>query len=87
MAGPGHRVEDRWSSAEIIHALRAWTTAHGQPPYVRQWDRASSAHPNCTTVIDRFGSWRKGLAPAGLGLAPVKRHDVREKGTFAKPPV
>ena len=83
IGGARHRHGDRWSSAEIIHALSARTTARGQPPYVRQWEHANTAHPNSTTVIDRFGSRRNALAAAGLELAPVTRHDVRVNGTCA----
>jgi hypothetical protein len=83
IAGHGHRLGDPWSRSEITHALRAWTTQHGQPPHIRHWARASTEHPNYTTVFRWFGTWRAALKAAGLGLAPVDRHTHQVNGRYA----
>jgi DNA invertase Pin-like site-specific DNA recombinase len=82
IAGHGHRIGDRWSRPEIKHALIAWTTAHARSPHIRDWPLATTEHPNCTTVVRTFGSWRAALKAAGLSLAPVRRHTLRANGTF-----
>ncbi len=82
ISGHGHRIGDIWSEPEITHALRTWTANHGHPPYLRQWGHATTEHPHYSTVIKRFGTWRTALKTAGLGLAPVTHHNIRDKGRF-----
>jgi hypothetical protein len=37
-----------------------------RPPYYNEWRGASDEHPDPSTAVERFGSWRAALAAAGL---------------------
>jgi DNA invertase Pin-like site-specific DNA recombinase len=56
----------RWDDAEIVKALQNWTAQHGRPPEHSDWVYATPNTPGRTTVSNHFGTWRKGLAAAGL---------------------
>jgi hypothetical protein len=55
-----------WSNDALIRSLQRWTEEHGRPPKAHEWDRAGPGRPSRTAVCLRFGSWRAGLAAAGL---------------------
>lgn len=55
-----------WTPPKIVAAITAWREAHGRAPRAIDFRRASLATPSSTTVAHVFGSWRKGLAAAGL---------------------
>ncbi len=85
LAGPGHRTKDPWRAPEIIHALQSWTKEHGYAPHTRDWARATSEHPNWSTVNNRFGGWNSALKAAGLIPTPVARHTHRDTtGNFTR---
>lgn len=56
----------RWSDQEILAALRRVAEREGRPPTEGDWQANGVDHPNAGTVKDHFGSWRAGLAAAGL---------------------
>lgn len=56
----------KWTDEEILEALRVWTERHGYPPKTRDWLGTGPGRPCRDTVRNRFGSWRKGLAAAGV---------------------
>lgn len=56
----------RWSDQEIIAALRCFAEREGRAPTEGDWQTNGADHPNAGTVKSHFGSWRAGLAAAGL---------------------
>ena len=62
-----------WSNDALIRSLQGWTEEHGCPPKAHEWDRAGPGRPSKTAVCLRFGSWRAGLAAAGLDSTPRRR--------------
>jgi hypothetical protein len=86
ISGRGHRYGDRWSEAEVLHALRAWATTHGRAPHMSDWRRATAQHPHPNVVVERFGRWSLALAAAGLTAAPVPRHTFKVAGKYAREP-
>ena len=55
-----------WTPAKIVDALKSWAVEHGRAPRAIDFRRANLYTPSATTVSYVFGSWRKGLAAAGL---------------------
>jgi hypothetical protein len=55
-----------WSNDALICSLQRWTEERGRPPKAHEWDRAGPGRNSTTAVCLRFGSWRAGLAAAGL---------------------
>ena len=61
---PGRR---RWTNDAIIDALRRDADRRGRPPFYAEWQHgASYEHPDTSTAVDRFGTWREALRAAGL---------------------
>jgi len=56
----------RWSDQEIIAALHRFAEREGRAPIEGDWQTNGADHPHAGTVKDHFGSWRAGLAAAGL---------------------
>jgi hypothetical protein len=58
-----------WSKRQIIAAIRKWWIEKGCAPRSNQWRKVSKnfKHPTSATVLNRFGSWQRALAMAGLG--------------------
>ncbi len=86
IGGRGHRHGDRWSEAEILHALRVWASVTGRAPHVSDWPHATPEHPHCNVVIKRFGRWNLALAAAALTPTPPQRHTYKAKGRYARAP-
>jgi Homing endonuclease associated repeat/Recombinase/Recombinase zinc beta ribbon domain len=63
-----------WSDAEILTALAAWANEHGRPPAPVDWLRGAAGRPAAGAVRNHFGTWRKGLAAAGLLTSDAPRH-------------
>jgi hypothetical protein len=59
----------RWSDAEIVDAMRPWTTRHGRPPLSSDWRRGAADHPTAALAQGRFGSWHAALETAGVAPA------------------
>lgn len=74
---PRYRVgpEVRWTKEAVIASLCAWAQAHGRAPRHGEWRYAATelapggAHPNAVCVCKLWGTWRDGLAAAGLSPA------------------
>jgi hypothetical protein len=62
-AGRSHRME-KWTAAEILAALRAWSLEHGRLPTYRDWEHSASDHPSSRTVAHACGSWAAALGNA-----------------------
>src|SRR5205085_11982110 len=69
-----------WERGEVIAAMRAWMREKGAAPTSEDWApgdpgsvwaRESPRWPSSVTVKTLFGSWRGGVAAAGLA------HEVR----------
>lgn len=81
---PSRRGDGRfgvyWTCERIVEALTEWAIVHGGPPSMTEWHRAGESHPPATTVQQRFGSWRAGLAAAGMVPRPSRprRHGPGE---------
>jgi hypothetical protein len=67
----------RWSDADIVAALRAWTARRGRPPLFSNWRRAAEDHPTAALAQVRFGTWRAALEAAGV--APRRMEWTRER--------
>jgi DNA invertase Pin-like site-specific DNA recombinase len=61
-----NQIYAKWEDSEILGALQAWVDAHGRVPRAKDWSHGRGYHPNCGTVVRRFGSWSKALIAAGL---------------------
>lgn len=60
-------AQKTWSADEIIAALQRWAREHdGKPPVSTMWLKKQAGYPSSSTVINRFGSWAKGIAAAGF---------------------
>jgi hypothetical protein len=55
-----------WTDAEVIKALKDWAGEHRRAPKWHEWLRAAPGRPCNQTVAEHFGSWRTGVAAAGL---------------------
>jgi hypothetical protein len=55
-----------WHESAMIRALQEWAEDHGRPPSFRAWKQATSERPCGETIRCHFGSFRAGLAAAGL---------------------
>jgi hypothetical protein len=54
-----------WTREEIIEAIQRWAREHdGKPPTSTMWMKSKPGYPQVSTVINRFGSWSKGIAAA-----------------------
>jgi hypothetical protein len=84
IGGRGHRYGDRWSEAEILHALHVWASANGRAPRMSDWPRATPEFPHRNIVVKRFTRWSLALAAAGLTPAPPHRHTFKTKGKYAR---
>jgi phage protein D len=56
----------RWTKAAVSDALRRDAGASGSTAVLQRVAGASDEHPDPSTAVDRFGSWRAALAAAGL---------------------
>lgn len=61
-----------WTRERIVEALDEWADAHGSPPSMFEWRRSGDSHPPASVVQERFGSWRAGLAAAGMTPRPSR---------------
>jgi DNA invertase Pin-like site-specific DNA recombinase len=61
-----NQIYAKWEDSEILGALQAWVDAQGRVPRAKDWSHGRGYQPNCSTVVRRFGSWRKALIAAGL---------------------
>ena len=86
IGGRGHRYGDRWSDAEILYALRVWTSMNGRAPHRSDWPCATPDHPHPNVVVKKFGRWNLALAAAALMPAPVRRHTFKIDGAYARTP-
>jgi hypothetical protein len=55
-----------WTEARCIEAICHWAERWGEPPRALDWRVGAHDHPNSKQVIDRFGSWNKGIEAAGF---------------------
>jgi len=62
--GPG--TVTYWTCERISGSMIAWEHAHGRQPTCTEWERAAPDHPASRQVVQRFGSWNKAIAEAGM---------------------
>lgn len=70
---PFGRAPHLWDEAAVLAAIRDWTEKHGKPPSYHAWDRSGPDWPTASTVRHMFGSWRAGLAAAGVPTRNYRR--------------
>jgi hypothetical protein len=78
----------RWSDAEMLEAIRAWTRLSGAAPTLSDWSptHAAAGHPgaarylaergrwpSASSVARRFGSLRAAVEAAGVAGTPKRR--------------
>jgi hypothetical protein len=78
----------RWSDAQMLGAIRAWTRLSGAPPTLSDWSpaHAPAGHPgaarylaergrwpSASSVARRFGSLRAAVEAAGVAGTPKRR--------------
>jgi hypothetical protein len=63
----------RWSDRRIIAALKRDSKRRGHSPVQFDWIRGRATRPTAKTAIERFGSWEKALAAAGLEARQPRR--------------
>jgi hypothetical protein len=56
----------RWTRRAVIDALRRDARQRRRPPFYNEWRGASDEHPDPSTAVELFGTWRAALAAAGL---------------------
>jgi hypothetical protein len=59
-------IPPQWTPARIVAALVAWAAEHGRGPKQTEWEKATPDHPDYNALRRTFGSFRKGLAAAGV---------------------
>jgi Homing endonuclease associated repeat len=62
------RRQPRWTAERIVSAIRAWERAQGRPPRACDFATATPASPHRVTVVERFGSFRRALEAARVGV-------------------
>lgn len=55
-----------WTPGRIIAAFRSHAERHGRGPKQSMWAAGTPEHPAFDAVRRTFGSWRKGMAAAGV---------------------
>jgi hypothetical protein len=69
-------MANKYTDGELIGHLRGWAAANGRAPY-RNDIAFDKSMPSPKTYADRFGSWNK--AAAAAGLTPHPAYVVGEK--------
>lgn len=65
----------RLSDGDLIAALQRASETFGLAYFPStQYDALSGSRPNSSTIIDRFGSWKKALALIGISGGRERRH-------------
>jgi Homing endonuclease associated repeat len=83
----------RFSDAELLEALRAWTREYGAPPRAADWRRAPRSSsklweaqfprwPPASVLIARFGSWREATRAAGLSPRRLRWTDEQTRAAL-----
>lgn len=62
--GVKHGSRIKWTRDRIVDAMHSWLATRGRLPKQLDWFHASDNHPCYTTVVNEFGSWKKGVAYA-----------------------
>ena len=55
-----------WSKDECIKAIQLFNEENNRPPRSLDFIKSNSKFPNYTTIMNKFGSWNKGIEAAGF---------------------
>ena len=64
----------KWTEAQIIGALQAWSDEHGRAPRWRDFKRPGGGYPSAQTVLFYSGGWEAALCEAGLCVTSAAKH-------------
>jgi HNH endonuclease/Homing endonuclease associated repeat len=69
----------RLSDAKLITALQSAAEVLGEGYFSSpEYDGLSGKHPHSSTIIDRFGSWKRALALIGIAGGRKRKHSPEE---------
>lgn len=84
----------RWTPDLVIAKLREWTEMYGEPPTKSEWNPSKARSqgrpeivgnfyagdwPHAQSVVNRFGSWNRGLIAAGLPIHDVSNSRIMRR--------